>query len=91
MNSTLEIIQTIATEQGVTVEQILSPLRSKPVTRARHMAMAAIRVARPQLSLPVIGRMFGRDHTSVLHGIRRANKDRRSAEKLAQMKARGRA
>lgn len=39
-----------------------------------HPRFAAFKLARDltPLSLPVIGRLFGRDHTTVMHGIKRA-------------------
>jgi chromosomal replication initiation ATPase DnaA len=33
------------------------------------MAMTALRYVRPDVSLPRVGRMFGRDHSTVIHAI----------------------
>jgi hypothetical protein len=55
----------------VPVVDILSHRRSRPICEARH---AAFRIARDLtlLTLPQIGRRIGgRDHTTVLHGIRK--------------------
>jgi chromosomal replication initiator protein len=53
------------------VVDIVSHRRSRPICAARH---AAYRMARDLtfLSLPQIGqRIGGRDHTTVLHGVRK--------------------
>ncbi|WP_029620229.1 helix-turn-helix domain-containing protein [Pseudorhizobium marinum] len=55
-----------------TVADLKSSRRSGGLCLARQTAMYAVRKERPTLSLPVIGRWFGgRDHTTVLHSIRK--------------------
>jgi chromosomal replication initiator protein len=68
----VEQIQAAAGERlGVTREQILSPSRQAPVARARQLAMYLTREL-TDLSLPAIAAAFNRrDHTTVLHAIRR--------------------
>lgn len=62
----------VSRETGVSVEAIKSERRSKPIARARQLAMW--RVAREtELSLPQIGQIFIRDHTTVLHAVRVMN------------------
>ena len=61
----------VAKFPGVTVEQIMSTARHRPIFLARAVAMAKIR-SELAWSLPKIGRFFNRDHTSVLHSIKRA-------------------
>ena len=59
----------------VSVEDIISGDRSRPLVDARHIAMYVTRQMTP-LSYPDIGREFGgRDHTTVLHAVRRVEKD----------------
>lgn len=68
MTPTIRSIQ-LATcaRYGITLEEMLSPTRERRVAWPRQEAMAlAIRFTK--CSLPVIGRSFGRDHTTVLHG-----------------------
>jgi hypothetical protein len=48
-------------------------LNTRPVSQARQAAMLLARELTPH-SLPVIGKLFCRDHTTVLFGIRAAKK-----------------
>lgn len=60
-----------AYEYGFTFEQLASKSRRGEVALARHVAMFRVH-KRHNLSLPQIGKLFGgRDHTTVLHGVRR--------------------
>jgi chromosomal replication initiation ATPase DnaA len=65
-----DIVTACAAEFGTTREQILGESREAPVVMARFAAMT---LGRRLLgySLPRIGRLLRRDHTTVLHGIRR--------------------
>jgi chromosomal replication initiation ATPase DnaA len=65
------VIAAVAREFGVPPEQIASECRAPRTLRARH---AAIRLARDvtQRSSGVLGRHFGRDHSTILHAIARA-------------------
>lgn len=64
------IIATVADEHGVSVQDILSVTRSQKIVLARQHAIHEVKTRRPSLSLPQIGRTFGRDHTTVLHSLR---------------------
>lgn len=67
-----EIQQATASCFGVTLLDLLSDRRSMTVTRPRQVAMWI--ASRATLhSLPTIGRVFGRDHTTVMHAIGRIN------------------
>lgn len=57
-----------ALRRGVTVDQILSRSRNKKVCEARHDAAALI-YSHQRRSTPEVGRMLGRDASSVLHSI----------------------
>lgn len=72
-----------ALAHGVSVAAILSSDRRRPYVCARWDAMAAMRDA--GLSLPTIGRVFKRDHTSVMHGLRQRSHflNRRDDKSLA--------
>lgn len=74
-DATLAIIDRIAAKYGLTRRDLLGPNLSRcRMTIVRQAAYAAVREERPHLSLPVIGRIFGgRDHTTVMHGIRQHN------------------
>ncbi len=63
------IAQATADHFGMPREQLTSRDRHKSVAFARQMAMYLIRQTL-QLSYPEIGRLFGRDHTTVMHAVR---------------------
>lgn len=54
---------------GVTWEDITSVRREKRLIEPRHRCMAAVYEERKDLSLPMLGRMFRRDHTTILHAV----------------------
>jgi hypothetical protein len=62
-----------AEEFGVTLEDIEGPSTKRPKVTARQKAMAMVYAEmHPGWSLPRIGRAFGgRDHTTVLHAVRK--------------------
>lgn len=53
----------------MTVETIIGREQANDISRARHAAMYACTVE-TNLSLPQIGKAFGRDHTTVISGVR---------------------
>ena len=60
-------------EVGVTEEMLASTARHKAISDNRHILMWLIYKNTNQ-SYPAIGRKFGRrDHTSVLHAVRKIN------------------
>ena len=65
-----EIIRETAIKHGLEVEDITGPRRRQALVIARHEAMYRIHQERKNMSLPMIGRLFHRDHTTVLSGIR---------------------
>ena len=65
------VVWAAAGEFDVRVADILGPSRQQPVALARQTAMLVARRL-TGLSYPVLGRLLGgRDHTTVLHGVRR--------------------
>jgi hypothetical protein len=64
------IIGTVAAHHGLSMIEICSDRRSPVVARPRQIAMYLAKVMTIE-SMPKIGRVFGRDHTTVLHGVRR--------------------
>lgn len=58
----------VAAYYHVTPEEMLSDRRSRTIAYPRQVAMYLSREMTTK-SLPAIGRCFGRDHTTVLHGI----------------------
>lgn len=65
------IIAEVALAHRVTVEDILGSSRSAPLVKARHEAIIEVAIRRPAFSLPQIGRCFSRDHTTILHVLRK--------------------
>lgn len=66
-----EIAALIAKKYELSLDELKGPTRERRVSWPRQEAFALI-YAQGSLSLPQIGQFFGgRDHTTVLHGIRR--------------------
>lgn len=66
-----EIARAVAAHHGMTRADLISQCRSVSIVRARQIAMYLAKALTPH-SLPEIGRRFGnRDHTTVLHALRR--------------------
>lgn len=65
-----EIASEVAERHELTLEDLRGPSRYRTVAWARQEAMALIR-AEGRYSYPQIGRFFGgRDHTTILVGVR---------------------
>lgn len=78
MTTRLRNIETIVNDCSavfrIPVDELFGRGRTKEVVQARN---AAFYVARHQLGLsfPVIGRRFGRDHTTIIHGAEKIAAD----------------
>lgn len=74
------IIEATCQETNVPETLLLSQRRQRTYTWPRQIAMTvAARIGR---SLPEVGRHFGRDHTTVLHAIRKVEAAGDRAERL---------
>ncbi len=74
----LLILEESAKYFGLSVDDLVSPNRSRPLTTARHVAMYLMRECSGQ-SLVKIGETFGgRDHTTARHGILKIERDIRA-------------
>lgn len=71
----IRLIATVAQEHGVSPAELLGTSRHRHIITAKQAAMLAVR-ERMGLSYPVIGELFNRDHTTVLHGCLRAERRR---------------
>ena len=83
------VIGATARRHGLTAADLIGPARCRQVSLARGMAMYLARRLTPE-SLQAIGAAFGgRDHTTVLHGIRvterRRSKDPGIASEIDQL------
>ena len=66
-----EIQKKVADYYGLRLADMHSPRRARPLARPRQVAMYLCKIM-TEHSLPDIGRKFGgRDHTTIIHGIRR--------------------
>jgi len=66
-----EIIRKVADHYNLRLSDMLSPRRARSVARPRQVAMFLSKMLTSK-SLPEIGRRFGgRDHTTVIHGVRK--------------------
>lgn len=66
-----EIVGDVALSERVTLREMLSPTQHRSIAWPRQHAMSECRDA--GYSYAAIGRFFGRDHTTVIHGVRRHN------------------
>jgi len=64
-----EVLQTVAKCRRLTVDDLRGPSRRAYIVRARWEAMRMLRDR--GLSLSAIGIILNRDHTTVLHALRR--------------------
>lgn len=62
----------VANSKGLTFEEMMADTRQRDVAWPRQEFMLAAH--REGYSMPEIGALIGRDHTTVLHGIRAAKK-----------------
>ena len=70
-----DIVKETSAAHKVSLKEMMGSSRLPEVSRARQEAMYKIRlVTTPRgtvrYTLPQIGRFFGRDHTTIIHGIR---------------------
>jgi len=64
------IIRDTEQQHGVEIGSTQKDRRLKPVVAARNEAMWQVKRHFPELSTPSIGKIFGRDHSSVIHSLR---------------------
>lgn len=71
MTETQRIIRDVCVKHGISYPEIIGHRRARPIIAARHEAMYRLS-KETTLSLPAIGRrMGGKDHTTVLHAVRK--------------------
>jgi chromosomal replication initiator protein len=76
------VLEETARYFGLSVDDLVSPSRSRPLTTARHVAMYLLREC-TAMSYVRIGELFGgRDHTTVLHGVTKIAKNMRDREPI---------
>lgn len=76
------VLEETARYFGLSVDDLVSPSRSRPLTTARHVAMYLLREC-TAMSYVRIGELFGgRDHTTVLHAVTKIAKNMRDREPI---------
>ncbi|MGB6119013.1 MAG: chromosomal replication initiator protein DnaA [Mesorhizobium sp.] len=79
-----DIQRVVARHYNVSKTELLSNRRTRTIVKPRQVAMFLAKVLTPR-SLPEIGRRFGgRDHTTVLHAVRKIEQQSASDATLAQ-------
>lgn len=73
------VFDAIERTTGVSYSLLWSPSRSKPLADPRQFAMWVIWGLRHDLSLPAIGYVFDRDHTTIMHGVRKLQEQKETA------------
>lgn len=76
------IVKRVAAAFGINEKELLGPSRLRRVLVPRQVAMYLARSA-CGLSLPRVGAAFGRDHTTVMHAIRKVEAEMEADEQLA--------
>lgn len=79
-----DILKFVSRHYNVSRADILSARRTRTIVRPRQIAMYLAKTMTPR-SLPEIGRRFGgRDHTTVLHAVRKIEAERAGDSKLSE-------
>ncbi|MBQ8510137.1 MAG: chromosomal replication initiator protein DnaA [Clostridia bacterium] len=68
------ILEKVAKKNGMTVDDIKSSKRNKEIAHARHIAIYLVRKL-TDISLPQIGKLFKRDHTTVLNSLKTVERE----------------
>lgn len=75
INVTVEkILETVSKKYGISVDEIKSKKKTSNVSNARQIAMYILRKI-TELSLPKIGRIFARDHSTVISSINKVDNE----------------
>ena len=64
------ILVHVAEDWDVSIVDLTGPSRAVPLVHARHVAMYLLR-RHTELSLPAVGKLVNREHTTVLGGVRK--------------------
>ena len=84
----------IVKEYHATLEEVMGLSREQRISHARHACWAYLRgltrSGKPVLSYPDIGKLFGVEHSSIIHGVR-AHHERKRLEMPAPVESETRA
>ena len=76
------IIAEVSAETGIPIPIIIGHRKSHPILRARNVAIKRVALA-TGWSLPRIGKVFNRDHTTIQHTLRKMGLDYRSTDAIS--------
>jgi len=80
-----KVLELVASQQGVSVQELIGQNRSAKVAVPRQMVMYILREFN-EISLPQIGELLGgRDHTTVMHGINRVRENEKLKKQVENM------
>lgn len=68
------IVSEVAGNNGLSFSEVVGARRDRHVVAVRDAAIRAVADARPDMSLPAISRIFHRDHTTIMHSLRKTKK-----------------
>lgn len=74
--SARSIIRRVSDKHGVALEDVLGPRRHAKIIKARHEAIVSVVMGCPHFSVLRISKMFRRDHTSILHVLKKYGVER---------------
>ena len=79
-----EIQRRVSEHYNIRLSEMIGPRRVRTIARPRQIAMYLAKQLTSR-SLPEIGRRFGgRDHTTVMHGVRRIEELRATDNQIAE-------
>jgi len=68
----ISVLTAVAQAANIPAAHLLGPSQQRDLVRPRQLVMYLVREMCEGATLPAIGHLFGRDHTTVLYGCRRA-------------------
>lgn len=66
------IVTEMCQRVGISIAELRGASRARVMVAARRAVIAAVYVERPDMSLPQLARFFRRDHTTLIHAVRKA-------------------
>lgn len=87
----IKIIEDVCALHGVAYREVMSSDRRHKVVDARHEAIALIAKHNPDFSFPRIGKIFNRDHTSIMFALQRHGMLRKDGQPFAKVQGPSRA
>lgn len=64
-----KIMLAVIASTGFSRGDLIAAARHRALARARQMLWGMLKILRPDLSYPTIGKMLLRDHTTAMHGV----------------------